>query len=75
MPELEPRGGEVACEIADGRGCADHPEDAQLFPAAGVVRLGHECGVEKQKAHHHLDRDVSPQRSNSVAAQRLSRLA
>ena len=26
------------------------PEDAQLLPAAGVVRLGHERGIEEQEA-------------------------
>src|SRR6476660_9367210 len=72
MAQLEPGGGEVAREVADRRRRADHPEDAQLLPAAGVVRLRHERGVQEQEPHHHLDRAVAPQRSNGVAAQRLS---
>ena len=49
----------------------DQPEDAELFPTAALMRFGDERGIEEQEAHHHLDRAVTPQCGDDVAAQRL----
>ena len=72
MAQLQPGAGVVAAEVADGRRRADQAENQQLLPAALVVRLGNERGIEEQETDHHLDGAVAPQRGDDVAAQRLS---
>jgi hypothetical protein len=47
MPELQAGAGVVAAEVTDRRRRADQAENHQLLPAALVVRLGHERGVEE----------------------------